>query len=133
MANYGHMTRVNKLREGWQRGQELLKASGGKVFQGFADIIQRNVYNPNWLHAADWAKVAEMTEDEFVSYALGVKAGIKADEVLPGFENEPKPDPVQTAIDFDKERIADNLCELIIIGRQIVEALNRVANVINMP
>lgn len=50
------------------------------------------------------------------------------EEILPGFENEPKPEPVQTAIDFDKERIADNLGELIIIARKIANALERLAD-----
>lgn len=48
------------------------------------------------------------------------------EELLPGFENEPK--PVQTSIDFDKERIADNLGELIIIARKIAKALERLAD-----
>lgn len=112
MANYGYMTRVEKLREGYKRGLELLKASGGKVFKGFADIIQRNVYNPSWLHAADWEKIAEMSEDEFVNYALGIKSGVKANEV-PGYEPPQNQEPVQAAIDFDKadvlERIATAL------------------------
>ena len=47
------------------------------------------------------------------------------EELLPGFENEPK--PVQTAIDFDKERIADNLGELIIFMRRIADALDVIA------
>lgn len=47
------------------------------------------------------------------------------DELLPGFENEPK--PVQTAIDFDKERIADNLGQLIVEVRRIATALERLA------
>lgn len=47
------------------------------------------------------------------------------EEFLPGFENEPK--PVQTAIDFDKERIADNLGELIIFMRRIADALDVIA------
>ena len=49
------------------------------------------------------------------------------EEVLPGFENEPKPEPVQTAIDFDKERIADNLGELIIIARKVADALEKIS------
>lgn len=49
------------------------------------------------------------------------------DELLPGFENEPK--PVQTSIDFDKERLADNIGEFIIIGRQVAKALEALVEI----
>lgn len=49
------------------------------------------------------------------------------DELLPGFENEPK--PVQTAIDFDKERIADNLGQLVIEVRRMADALETLSKI----
>lgn len=51
------------------------------------------------------------------------------DELLPGFENEPKPEPMQTAIDFDKERIADNLGQLIVEVRRMADALETLSKI----
>ena len=45
--------------------------------------------------------------------------------LLPGFKNEPR----QTYIDFDKERIADNLGQLIIEVRKIADALEKLAKI----
>lgn len=36
---------------------------------------------------------------------------------------------IENAIDFDKERIADNLGELIIIGRQVAKALEALVEI----
>lgn len=101
---------------------------------------------PSNLTAGDLTRANTMTIDEWMDFATAkyyehlrqeaakMKERREAqpkpakEEVLPGFENEPQPEPVQTAIDFDKERIADNLGELIIIARKIANALERLAD-----
>ena len=100
---------------------------------------------PSDLTAVDLTRANTMTLDEWMDFATAkyyehlrreaakMKERREAqpkpakEEVLPGFENEPKPEPVQTAIDFDKERIADNLGELIIIARKVANALEKIA------
>lgn len=101
---------------------------------------------PSDLTAGDLTRANTMTLDEWMDFATEkyyehlrqeaakMKERREAqtkpakEEVLPGFENEPKPEPVQTAIDFDKERIADNLGQLIIEVRKMNDAYKTTRN-----
>lgn len=53
------------------------------------------------------------------------------EELLPDFENELK--PVQTSIDFDKERIADNIGQLILEVRRVADAMEILAGCVTKP
>lgn len=87
---------------------------------------------PNYDNAIDTElrnKAAHMTEEEWVSEASAAidtynrqrKVMKPMDELLPGFEAR------QTAIDFEKVSVSDNLGQLIIEARRIADALERLA------
>lgn len=135
MAKIGRDKREAKLRRVWNEGRRLLKASGGKDYPGFTSELNK-FYCPDWMYTEDYLLIAQMDEDAFVAEMLDKFEAwrnreetptVTTDELLPGFEAEPK--PMQTAIDFETAAISDNIGLVVMELRRIANAMEKFLNI----
>lgn len=116
----------------------------GNAIKGLSKHIRDTFKKrPSDLTAEDLEKANSLTLDEWMQFAKDKyfqhlereSARMKekreeqpiinttVEEILPCFENEPKTDPVQLSLDYDKARIADALETIVMELRSIGAAL----------